>query len=58
LGLLADGFAGLRCAPGSSKKWRARNERAKTILATLTFARKYDVNVGDKVMWWMGTVPQ
>jgi 6-phosphogluconolactonase len=23
----------------------------------LTFARKYDVDVGDKVMWWTGMVP-
>ena len=23
----------------------------------LTFVRKYDVDVGDKVMWWMGMVP-
>jgi 6-phosphogluconolactonase len=24
---------------------------------TLTFARKYDVEVGDKTMFWMGMVP-
>jgi hypothetical protein len=23
----------------------------------LTFARKYDIDVGDKTMWWMGMVP-
>jgi hypothetical protein len=23
----------------------------------LTFARTYDINVGDKIMWWMGMVP-
>ena len=23
----------------------------------LTFVRKYDVDVGDKVMWWMGMLP-
>jgi 6-phosphogluconolactonase (cycloisomerase 2 family) len=23
----------------------------------LTFVRKYDIDVGDKVMWWMGMVP-
>jgi hypothetical protein len=23
----------------------------------LTFAHKYDVDVGDKIMWWMGMVP-
>jgi hypothetical protein len=23
----------------------------------LTFARTYDVDVGDKSMWWMGMVP-
>jgi hypothetical protein len=23
----------------------------------LSFVRKYDVDVGDKVMWWMGMVP-
>jgi hypothetical protein len=23
----------------------------------LTFARKYDVDVGDKTMFWMGMVP-
>jgi 6-phosphogluconolactonase len=23
----------------------------------LTFARKYDVDVGDKLMFWMGMVP-
>jgi hypothetical protein len=22
----------------------------------LTFVRKYDIDVGDKVMWWMGMV--
>jgi len=24
---------------------------------TLTFARTYDIDVGDKAMWWMGMVP-
>jgi hypothetical protein len=24
---------------------------------TLTFARKYDIDVGDKTMFWMGMVP-
>ena len=23
----------------------------------LTFARTYDISVGDKIMWWMGMVP-
>ena len=23
----------------------------------LTFVRKYDIDVGDKTMWWMGMVP-
>jgi hypothetical protein len=23
---------------------------------TLTFARTYDIDVGDKIMWWMGMV--
>ena len=23
----------------------------------LTFVRKYDIDVGDKTMFWMGTVP-
>jgi hypothetical protein len=23
----------------------------------LTFARAYDIDVGDKIMWWMGMVP-
>jgi 6-phosphogluconolactonase len=22
----------------------------------LTFVRKYDIDVGDKLMWWMGMV--
>jgi hypothetical protein len=24
---------------------------------TLTLARTYDIDVGDKTMWWMGMVP-
>ena len=24
---------------------------------TLTFVRKYDIDVGDKTMFWMGMVP-
>ena len=23
----------------------------------LTFARTYDIDVGDQIMWWMGMVP-
>jgi hypothetical protein len=23
----------------------------------LTVARTYDIDVGDKIMWWMGMVP-
>lgn len=43
-------------------------DRVRTVMAglstfrigddgTLTFARTYDIDVGDKTMWWMGMVP-
>ncbi len=41
----------IRTAPAGLSVFRVGDD------GKLTFVRKYDVDVGDKVMWWMGMVP-
>ena len=45
-----DGDA-IRTAPAGLSVFRIGDD------GKLTFARKYDIDVGDKIMWWMGMVP-
>jgi hypothetical protein len=57
----------LRAAPTGTRSPCSRSRPRTTLIrpsvfrmgedGKLSFARTYDIDVGDKIMWWMGMVP-